>query len=111
MKKAAGGRDCEKASSLRNLVEDLKKTARPSRKFFRDLPTTVVPEKDLETLRGVLGLGTVPARIECFDISNISDTHSVASMAVFRDGRPSKPAYWRYRIQGVAGPVDVAWRY
>ena len=67
----------------------------------------MVPEKDLETLRDVLGLGTVPARIECFDISNISDTHSVASMAVFRDGRPSKPAYRRYRIQGVAGQDDV----
>jgi excinuclease ABC subunit C len=107
MKKAAERRDFEKAASLRNLVEDLKKTTRPSRKFFRDLPTTVVPEKDLETLRDVLGLGTVPARIECFDISNISDTHSVASMAVFRDGRPSKPAYRRYRIQGVAGQDDV----
>jgi excinuclease ABC subunit C len=107
MKRAAERRDFEKAASLRNLVEDLKKTTRPSRKFFRDLPTTVVPEKDLETLRDVLGLGTVPARIECFDISNISDTHSVASMAVFRDGRPSKPAYRRYRIQGVAGQDDV----
>ena len=55
------------------LVEDLKKTTRPSRKFFRDLPTTVVPEKDLETLRDVLGLGTVPARIECFDIYMLID--------------------------------------
>ena len=49
----------------------------------------------------------MPARIECFDISNISDTHSVASMVVFRNGRPSKPAYRRYRIQGVEGQDDV----
>ena len=107
MKKAAERRDFEKAASLRNLVEDLKKTTRPAKRFFRDLPTTVVPERDLEILRDVLGLIAVPARIECFDISNISDTHSVASMVVFRDGRPSRPAYRRYRIQGVSGQDDV----
>jgi excinuclease ABC subunit C len=107
MRKAAERRDFEKAASLRNLVEDLKKTTRPAKRFFRDLPTTVVPERDLEILRDVLGLVAVPARIECFDISNISDTHSVASMVVFRDGRPSRPAYRRYRIQGVAGQDDV----
>ena len=107
MKKAAERRDFEKAASLRNLVEDLKKTTRPAKRFFRDLPTTVVPERDLEILRDLLGLIAVPARIECFDISNISDTHSVASMVVFRDGRPSRPAYRRYRIQGVAGQDDV----
>ncbi len=106
MKKAAERRDFEKAASLRNLVEDLKKTTRPAKRFFRDLPTTVVPERDLEILRDVLGLMAVPARIECFDISNISDTHSVASMVVCRDGRPSRPAYRRYRIQGVAGQDD-----
>jgi len=107
MRKAAERRDFEKAASLRNLVEDLKKTTRPAKRFFRDLPTTVVPERDLEILRDVLGLIAVPARIECFDISNISDTHSVASMVVFRDGKPSRPAYRRYRIQGVAGQDDV----
>ena len=107
MKKAAEKRDFEKAASLRNLVEDLKKTTRPSRKFFRDLPSTVVPERDLETLRDILQLESLPMRIECFDISNISDTHSVASMAVFQDGKPSRPAYRRYRIQGVMGQDDV----
>jgi excinuclease ABC subunit C len=107
MKKAAERQDFEKAASLRNLLDDLKKTTRPARKFFRSLPSTVVPEKELEALRDVLRLPAVPARIECFDISNISDTHSVASMVVFRNGRPSKPAYRRYRIQGVEGQDDV----
>ena len=107
MNRAAERRDFEKAASLRNLIEDLKKTTRPARKFFRTLPSTVVPEKELEALRDVLQLGAVPSRIECFDISNISDTHSVASMVVFRNGRPSKPAYRRYRIQGVEGQDDV----
>ena len=107
MKKAAERQDFEKAASLRNLLDDLKKTTRPVRKFFRALPSTVVPEKELEALRDVLRLPVVPARIECFDISNISDTHSVASMVVFRNGRPSKPAYRRYRIQGVEGQDDV----
>lgn len=107
MKKAAERQDFERAASLRNLLDDLKKTTRPARKFFRALPSTVVPEKELEALRDVLRLPAVPARIECFDISNISNTHSVASMVVFRNGRPSKPAYRRYRIQGVEGQDDV----
>jgi len=107
MEKAAARRDFEKAASLRNLMEDLKKTTQPARKFFGTLPSTVVPEKELESLRDVLQLTTVPARIECFDISNISDTHSVASLVVFSNGRPDKASYRRYRIQGVEGQDDV----
>ncbi|MCX6935431.1 MAG: excinuclease ABC subunit UvrC [Verrucomicrobia bacterium] len=107
MIQAAGRKDFEKAASLRNLVEDLKTTTRPARKFFGSLPSTVVPEKDLEALRDALELAAVPLRIECFDISNISDTHSVASMVVFQNGRPAKPSYRRYRIQAVVGQDDV----
>ena len=46
--------------------------------------------------------------MECFDISNISTTHVVASMVFFRDGVPDKANYRRYRIKTVAGQNDFA---
>ena len=42
--------------------------------------------------------------IECFDISNISTTHNVASMVCFKNGKPDKANYRRYRIRTVQGP-------
>jgi len=46
--------------------------------------------------------------MECFDISNISTTHVVASMVCFRDGIPDKNNYRRYRVRTVKGQDDFA---
>jgi excinuclease ABC subunit C len=46
--------------------------------------------------------------MECFDISNISDAHKVASMVCFRNGKPDESAYRRYRIRTVQGQDDFA---
>ena len=46
--------------------------------------------------------------MECFDISNISTTHIVASMVCFRDGVPDRSNYRRYRIKTVEGQNDFA---
>src|SRR5678816_3962846 len=46
--------------------------------------------------------------MECFDISNISTTHVVASMVSFRGGVPDKNNYLRYRIRTVEGQDDFA---
>ena len=46
--------------------------------------------------------------MECFDISNISTTHVVASMVCFRNGVPDKDNYRRYRIRTVVGQDDFA---
>jgi excinuclease ABC subunit C len=46
--------------------------------------------------------------MECFDISNISTTHVVASMVCFRDGVPDKDNYRRYRVRTVDGQDDFA---
>ena len=54
----------------------------------------------LETLRAVLGLPTVPRRIECFDISTIQGSDTVASMVVCEDGRMRKGEYRKFRIRG-----------
>ena len=64
----------------------------------------------LVTLAGLIrvGLARPPAVMECFDISNISTTHVVASMVCFRDGVPDKDCYRRYRVRTVQGQDDFA---
>ena len=54
----------------------------------------------LEQLRAELGMETIPMRIECFDISNLGETHTVASMVVFEGGAPKKSDYRRFAIRG-----------
>jgi excinuclease ABC subunit C len=54
----------------------------------------------LETLQAVLGLQTLPRRIECFDISTIQGSETVASMVVCEDGRMRNGEYRKYRIRG-----------
>jgi len=58
----------------------------------------------LETLRTVLGLPAVPRRIECFDISTIQGSETVASMVVCEDGRMKKSEYRKFRIKGTSNP-------
>jgi excinuclease ABC subunit C len=57
----------------------------------------------LETLQHVLGLPALPRRIECFDISTIQGSETVASMVVCEDGRMRRAEYRKYRIRGL-GP-------
>jgi excinuclease ABC subunit C len=52
-----------------------------------------------------------PKRIESFDISNISGTDIVASMVVFRDGRPYKSDYKRFKVEGLTNQDDYASMY
>src|SRR5271165_7513363 len=62
----------------------------------------------LEGLQLALGLDAPPIRIECFDISNLGGTHTVASMVVFEGGAPKKADYRRFAIRGVTGSDDYA---
>lgn len=62
----------------------------------------------LPELAAALGLEEPPARIECFDISNIQGTDAVASMVVWQDGRPRKADYRSFNIRDVEGPDDYA---
>jgi excinuclease ABC subunit C len=56
----------------------------------------------LDGLQQALGMPQIPMRIECFDISNLGETHTVASMVVFEGGAPKKSDYRRFRIRGAA---------
>jgi excinuclease ABC subunit C len=62
----------------------------------------------LDGLRVALGLDAVPVRIECFDISNLQGTHTVASMVVFEAGAARRSDYRKFRIRNVDGPDDFA---
>jgi excinuclease ABC subunit C len=87
----------------------LRSTTKPTRRFTRGtLPSTIDPQSDVKALADVLQLTRLPAVMECFDISNISTTHVVASMVCFRDGVPDKDSYRRYRVRTVAGQDDFA---
>jgi excinuclease ABC subunit C len=69
--------------------------------FFRDT------RKGTE-LGAALKLAHTPAVIECFDISHLSGTAMVGSMVQFREGKPDKANYRRFRIQTVEGIDDFA---
>ena len=73
----------------------------------------------LDGLQQALGLDTIPLRIECFDISTLMGTNTVASMVVFEGGAPKKSDYRRFRVftvgdaaapseNGEYGPDDFA---
>src|ERR1700733_2555730 len=55
-----------------------------------------------EALESSLGLAEPPKRIECFDISHIQGSDTVASMVVWEDGRMQKSAYRKFIIRGEA---------
>jgi excinuclease ABC subunit C len=64
----------------------------------------------LETLRSLLGLPAIPRRIECFDISTIQGSETVASMVVCEDGRMKKSEYRKFRIRGRLKAQDLAFK-
>lgn len=115
MRQAAEALDFERAAELRDLIESYRKTVNPTRQFRRGrgVPGSVSgpaidPGADVRELREALGLDRTPAVMECFDISNISTSHCVASMVRFKNGVPDNQNYRRYRIKSVPGQNDFA---
>ena len=110
MEKAAADLDFERAAELRDMIDNLKKTLRPTRQFRkRGVPGKAIdPEADVKELQEYLGLEREPTVMECFDISNISSNHIVASMVRFRNGVSDNSNYRRYRIRTVKGQDDFA---
>lgn len=110
MEKAATRLDFERAARLRDVMQNLERTLSPTRQFSRGrgVPTTVKPLDDLSELADALQLSEGPKVMECFDISNVSSNHIVASMVRFVDGLPDNQNYRRYRIRTVEGQDDFA---
>src|SRR5262245_44051134 len=63
--------------------------------------TTAAYFDALETLRSRLNLPAIPRRIDCFDISTIQGSETVASMVVCEDGRMKKSDYRKFRVRGL----------
>ncbi|WP_304153624.1 excinuclease ABC subunit UvrC [Megamonas hypermegale] len=57
-------------------------------------------------LQKYLNLAKPPLRMECFDISHIQGSETVASMVVFQDGKPDKESYRRFKINSTEGKPD-----
>ncbi len=62
----------------------------------------------LQALKRDLRLNVLPRKIECFDISHIQGSETVASLVVFVDGKPKKSLYRRFIIKAVDGVDDFA---
>ena len=63
-------------------------------------------EEALSDLARYLRLSALPDRIECFDISHVQGSETVASMVVFRQGKPSKTDYRKYKLRTTEGKPD-----
>ena len=99
----------EKAAALRDsyllLLKGIREKARGRKSLHLKKEEAL---KGLAELQQRLGMETVPHVIECYDISNISGTNSVASRVVSVDGIPTPARYRMYRIQSVEGSDDPA---
>ena len=109
MEQAAAGRHFEAAAALRDTWFMLKDICNQR---ARVMSTPAMKADDarlgIEELRRALSLNSPLRRIECCDISNISGTHSVASLVCSIDGIPAPSHYRHYRIKTVHQSDDPA---
>lgn len=107
METAAGEQYFERAAALRDMLLHLHQAVKEKARVRK---TPKMKQDDarlgLRELKKQLQLLGPPQVIECFDISNISGTHSVASMVCAVDGIPSPNRYRRFRIKTVQGADD-----
>lgn len=106
MQEAAHQKQYEKAAKLRDILFGLEQTLQPSRQFKQLVGKEHIRTLALKSLQEKLQLRQLPNHIECFDISHISGTFIVASMVCFKDGKPYKNQYRRYKIKSFTGNDD-----
>ncbi|MBN1861017.1 MAG: excinuclease ABC subunit C [Candidatus Thermoplasmatota archaeon] len=88
-----------KKAAKKQLLDLVKKNIETT--FFGDL-------SKVEALQQQLHLQEAPQMIECIDISHLSGTSMVGSLVQYRNGKPDKTSYRRFRIRTVEGIDDVA---
>lgn len=89
----------------RDLIDLVEKNARLNfdQRFRVQRPDMT---KVLQELREALELPELPARIECFDISNIQGAENVASMVVCENGEMKKSDYRKFKVRSVEGEAN-----
>ena len=102
----AKNRNYERAGFLRDQIAAINESSVRTRKFERNLIGFITAEESLITLKDALKLKSYPKHIECFDISHISGSFCVAAMVYFRDGKPKRNLYRRYKIRSFIGNDD-----
>lgn len=109
MKKAAAARQYEDAAALRDTWLMLKRVVmQRARVVATPEMRTDDARRGVEELGRALGMPQPPRVMECYDISNISGTHSVASMVCAVDGLPHPARYRHFRIKTVHQADDPA---
>lgn len=106
MQAAADQRNYETAAKLRDRIVALELTIKKTRKFERNQTHQIGSMQSVASLQVCLNLKAPPDTMECFDISHISGSFCVASMVQFRQGRPERKKYRRYKIQSFVGNDD-----
>lgn len=98
MKQAANRQDFETAAELRNRLTHMKELKR--RVMFGDREfLDISKDKALSDLADLLGLKSVPKRIEGYDISHMGGTNVVASMVVFTNGVSNRAEYRKFKTK------------
>ena len=106
MKTAAKAKDFEQAAVYRNQLRALQSLSRQT--IFGDREVMdAASDQALVELAELLGLKDAPRRVECFDISHMQGTDTVASMVVFVNGVPEKTAYRKFKMR-LLGNDDFA---
>lgn len=96
----------EKLALVKMVAENAQQAKEQLRvKILADEDTLDLALRDLQEQ---LSLPRLPARVECYDISNIQGTNPVGSMVVFQDGKPKPSHYRRFRVKSVSGVDDYS---
>lgn len=111
----------EEAQRVRDQIEKIKEILKPIHKPFEYVkkPDLIVDIRanEVKELFGVLGnyfpfstsrFNPLTARIECYDVSNISGKEATGAMVVFINGEPDKSSYRKFKIKFKKIPDDVA---
>jgi excinuclease ABC subunit C len=74
----------------------------------KNLESTLEVDSALVDLQAALNLPLLPRVIECFDVSNLGQEHVVSGMVSFKDAKPDKKNYRKFKIKTFAGQDDFA---
>ena len=109
MTEAAEKRRYEKAAELRDMVANFEEVYGVKSRSFKFTTIPSAPGNEaVDELQKSLGMTIRPTVIEGFDNSHLGGEFTVSSMVCFKDGRPSKKDYRRFRIKDVHKIDDYA---
>ncbi|MGE5533174.1 MAG: excinuclease ABC subunit UvrC [Bacillota bacterium] len=74
----------------------------------KNLESSLDVDSALVDLQNNLNLPVLPHIIECFDISNLGTEHVVSGMVTFKDAKPDKKNYRKFKIKTFIGQDDFA---